>query len=105
MKCLVPESRFSPSERSRFSPSERSDTTLFSLDSLPVSDLTELPYPLLEEASGHFDQRPYKEGGHKLGCGGFGEVFHCRLHLLGSLKEVAVKALLSKVGVVILLGR
>lgn len=78
--------------------SEASDATHFSLESLPVSNLTEVSYQILEDACGHFDQTPYKEGGHKLGSGGFGEVFYCHLNLLGTEREVAVKALLSKVG-------
>ena len=59
----------------------------------------EIPYQVLEEASGNFNQLPYKEGGHKLGEGGFGEVFHCLLRLGGGAPvEAAVKVLSNKVG-------
>ena len=59
----------------------------------------QIPYHVLEEASGNFDQLPYKEGGHKLGEGGFGEVFHCLLRLGGGAPvEAAVKVLSNKVG-------
>ena len=61
-----------------------------------MSGLAEVPYAVLEEACGHFDLVPYSDGGHRLGSGGFGEVFHCRLQLQGE-REVAVKALLTKV--------
>lgn len=77
--------------------SQISDMALFSLESLATSDLTEVSYAQLEEACGHFDDVLYREGGHKLGSGGFGEVYHCHLTLAGSAKEVAVKALISKV--------
>ena len=72
-------------------------SSVISLESLPTSDLPEVPYDVLKKASGHFDQLAYREGGHKLGSGGFGEVFHCQLNLLGAEREVAVKALLTKV--------
>lgn len=73
-----------------------SDWTVFSLDSLSPH-LTELTYSTLDNASGHFDQRSYRDGGHKLGSGGFGEVFYCKLEIGGKETEVAVKALLTKV--------
>ena len=69
-----------------------------SLESLPTSDLIEVAYGVLKEACGDFAELAYRDGGHKLGSGGFGEVFHCYLNLLGSEREVAVKALLTKVG-------
>ena len=105
---FVVESRsfFSVSECNHFdspsqiqSPSRASDATVFSLESLTVSDLVEVPYQVLEEASNHFDQVLYKDGGHMLGSGGFGEVFHCQVKLPGFTeeKEVAIKALLTKV--------
>lgn len=81
------------------SPSRASDATMFSLESLVVSDLAEVPYQVLEEASDHFDHVLYKDGGHMLGCGGFGEVFYCQVKLPGFTeeREVAIKALLTKV--------
>ena len=73
--------------------------SVFSLDSLSLSPhLTEIPYSTLDSASEHFDQRSFRDGGHKLGSGGFGEVFYCKLEIRGRETEVAVKALLSKVG-------
>ena len=75
-----------------------SEWTVFSLDSLSLSpDLSEVAYSLLERATGHFEQRSYRDGGHKLGSGGFGEVFYCKLEMRGRETEVAVKALLTKV--------
>ncbi len=71
---------------------------MFSLESLSLSPhLTEVAYAVLESASDHFDQRSLREGGHKLGSGGFGEVFYCKLEIKGRETEVAVKALLTKV--------
>ena len=75
-----------------------SEWTVFSLDSLSLSPhLTEVTYSVLDSASGHFEQRSYRDGGHKLGSGGFGEVFYCKLEIGGRETEVAVKALLTKV--------
>ena len=79
--------------------SETSEGTQFSLDSLSLSPhLTEIPYAVLDNASAHFDQTLFKDGGHKLGSGGFGEVFYCKLEMGEREREVAVKALLTKVG-------
>ena len=78
--------------------SEISEGTHFSLESLSLSPhLTELPYAVLDRACEHFNQTLFRDGGHKLGSGGFGEVFHCKLEMGGTEKEVAVKALLTKV--------
>ena len=75
-----------------------SEWTVFSLDSLSLSPhLTEVTYSVLDSASGHFEQKLYRDGGHKLGSGGFGEVFYCKLEIGGTETEVAVKALLTKV--------
>lgn len=64
----------------------------------PASDnLEEVRYEELVEATDHFDNTPYKEGGHKVGEGGFGEVFQCHLMLQNGLVHVAVKVLLNKV--------
>ena len=61
------------------------------------SGLEEVRYEVLLEATWHFDQTPYKEGGHKVGEGGFGEVFQCSLMLSRGRVHVAVKALLNQV--------
>ena len=59
-----------------------------------------VPYKTLLEVTGEFSQVPYEEGGHKLGEGGSGEVFHCTIstgqeeHGL----EVAVKVLGNRAG-------
>ena len=49
------------------------------------------------EATGQFDKTPYKEGGHKVGEGGFGEVFQCSLVLRTGPVHAAVKVLLNQV--------
>ena len=59
--------------------------------------LEEVKYEVLEEATAGFDRTPYKEGGHKVGEGGFGEVFQCSLVLQGGPVHAAVKVLLNKV--------
>lgn len=59
--------------------------------------LEEVDYEILLEATGQFDQTPYKEGGHKVGEGGFGEVFQCSLMLQKGRVHAAVKVLLNQV--------
>ena len=72
--------------------------TVFSFDALSLSaNLTEVAYSVLDGATLHFDPRPFQDGGHKLGSGGFGEVFHCELEMRGRTRQVAVKALLTQV--------
>ena len=80
-------------------PSDTSEAgTIFSFNSLSLSpNLTEVAYSVLDSATLHFDPRPYRDGGHKLGSGGFGEVFHCELEIRGTTRQVAVKALLTQV--------
>lgn len=39
----------------------------------------------------------YKDGGHKLGEGGFGKVFYCQIDISGTKKEIAVKVLSDQV--------
>lgn len=59
-----------------------------------------VPYKTLLEVTGGFSQVHYEEGGHKLGEGGSGEVFHCTISS-GEDKEgleVAVKVLGSRAG-------
>ena len=80
----------------RYSPRQATPTTT------PTNPLEELPYSLLDAATGGFDQLPYKEGGHKLGGGGFGEVFWCegvRVGRLVGMGALAVKLLHNKVHV------
>ncbi len=50
-----------------------------------------MPYSRILEATGGLDVTPHSSGGHKLGEGGFGEVFYCRLMIGGQEKEAAVK--------------
>ena len=57
-----------------------------------------VPYQLLSQATNGFAALPVKEGGCKVGEGGFGAVFRCRVPVLGREVEVAVKVLLSEVG-------
>ncbi len=59
--------------------------------------LEEVKYEVLMAATAGFDRTPYKEGGHKVGEGGFGEVFQCSLVLQGGPVHAAVKVLLNKV--------
>lgn len=59
--------------------------------------LEEVKYEVLVEATEQFDRTPYKEGGHKVGEGGFGEVFQCSLVLRNGPVTAAVKVLLNQV--------
>ena len=70
-----------------------------SLEAMPISstNLVKVEYKRLMSATSNFNQLSYKEGGNKLGEGGFGEVFHCRLSLGGRSLEIAVKVLSNKV--------
>lgn len=73
--------------------------------SLPLTGkehLVHLPYRVLQDATEQFDQTPYdSKGGHKLGEGGFGEVFYCRTKLSGDQQEdLAVKVLNKVVGTI-----
>lgn len=61
------------------------------------SGLEEVRYEVLLEATRQFDKTPYKEGGHKVGEGGFGEVFQCSLLLQKGRVHAAVKVLLNQV--------
>lgn len=71
----------------------------------PPDNLEEVKYDVLMEATENFDPTPYKEGGRKVGEGGFGEVFQCLLVLRSGPVHAAVKVLLNKVlsGVLLLL--
>lgn len=55
-----------------------------------------VPYATLHNATGGFSSVSYAQGGHKLGEGGSGEVFHCRISLVGGQgeQEIAVKVFL-----------
>lgn len=64
---------------------------------LTPAGLEEVRYEVLMEATAGFDRTPYKEGGHKVGEGGFGEVFQCSLVLQRGPVHAAVKVLLNKV--------
>lgn len=59
-----------------------------------------VPYKTLLEVTGGFSQVQYEEGGHKLGEGGSGEVFHCTISSGESQQgvEVAVKVLGNRAG-------
>lgn len=54
-----------------------------------------VPYETLHSATGGFSSALYAQGGHKLGEGGSGEVFHCKIPLMGGwgAQEIAVKVL------------
>lgn len=69
-----------------------------SLEAPPTpAGLEEVKYEVLMTATGQFDRTPYKEGGHKVGEGGFGEVFQCSLVLQNGPVNVAVKVLHNQV--------
>lgn len=52
-----------------------------------------VPYATLHNATEGFSSVSYAQGGHKLGEGGSGQVFHCRISLVGDQgeQEIAVK--------------
>ena len=56
-----------------------------------------IPYAFVAKATELFNEIPVSEGGHKLGQGGFGQVFYCKLKMGDHEKEVAVKAFSDKV--------
>lgn len=69
-----------------------------SLEAPPTpAGLEEVKYEVLKTATGQFDRTPYKDGGHKVGEGGFGEVFQCSLVLQNGPVNVAVKVLHNQV--------
>ena len=70
-----------------------SSTPSPSAPSLSTHDqrVTSVPHLHLQEAISTFDDTPLSEGGCKLGQGGFGTVYYCRLPLGGVETEVAVK--------------
>lgn len=69
-----------------------------SLEAPPTpAGLEEVKYEVLMTATSQFDRTPYKEGGHKVGEGGFGEVFQCSLVLQNGPVNVAVKVLHNQV--------
>ena len=76
-------------------PSEATPT-LFEPPPTPAG-LEEVRYEVLVGATSRFDRTPYKDGGHKVGEGGFGEVFQCILTLQDGPIHAAVKVLLNKV--------
>ena len=65
--------------------------------STPPQGPAEIAYSSLQKGTNSFSQLPYKEGGHKLGEGGFGEVFYCRTVVHERAVETAVKVLNSMV--------
>ena len=75
------------------------DTPTFSPFEAPPTPagLEEVKYEVLLDATGQFDRAPYKEGGHKIGEGGFGEVFQCSLVLKSGPVHAAVKVFLNQV--------
>jgi hypothetical protein len=58
-------------------------------------EVAAVPYQTILSATADFSPRPLAEGGHKLGEGGSGEVFHCSLSISGGQEriEIAVKVL------------
>ena len=71
------------------------DTSLLQKPENPQAyPVQEIKYPLLSEASDFFNERPYKEGGKRLGSGSFGTVYHGILRLEdGNFYEAAIKRL------------
>ncbi len=63
----------------------------------PPAHLEEVKYNVLADATHNFDKTPFTNGGHKVGEGGFGEVFQCWLTLREGRINTAVKVLLNKV--------
>ena len=60
----------------------------------PVQSLFEAKYWHVERASDYFNERPFREGGKRLGSGSFGTVYHGVLHSENGQKyEVAIKRL------------
>ena len=69
----------------------------FSISVTPSDHIEVVSFSVLVEATRNFDRTPYKDGGHKVGEGGFGEVFQCLLPLRNGTVHAAVKVLLNKV--------
>ncbi|XP_064390242.1 interleukin-1 receptor-associated kinase 4-like isoform X2 [Halichondria panicea] len=67
-----------------------------SSDDTTATGLPHVSYTQILEATGGLDETPHSSGGHKLGEGGFGEVFYSRLMIGGQEKEAAVKVLRKK---------
>ena len=59
--------------------------------------MEEIPYSVVVDATGNFSDEEWGEGGHKVGKGGFGQVYCCRLKLADKERVVAVKVLSKKV--------
>ena len=94
-KCSPPSSVATP-------PSGPPDTTPTKPVATPPDVLPGLPhvsYKVLLETTGGLDETPYSSGGHKLGEGGFGEVFYCQLVIREEKVEAAVKVLRKRVSV------
>ena len=84
--------------RDENTPSRSPPPSYVSLEAPPTpAGLEEIKYEVLMTATGQFDRTPYKEGGHKVGEGGFGEVFQCSLVLQNGPMNVAVKVLHNQV--------
>lgn len=49
------------------------------------------------KATGEFNETSFEDGGHKLGQGGFGQVFYCKMDLGEGMQEIAVKVFSDKV--------
>ena len=65
----------------------------------PAAPAISIPYETLHVATGGFSPLAHSQGGHKLGEGGSGEVFHCELSLEGGRpQDVAVKVFRSGTG-------
>lgn len=56
-----------------------------------------LSYEDVRQATGDFDDVPFTDGGHKLGQGGFGVVYHGQMNLGEGNREVAVKVFVDNV--------
>lgn len=56
-----------------------------------------MSYDDVLKATGEFNGTPFEDGGHKLGQGGFGQVFYCKMDLGEGTQEIAVKVFSDKV--------
>lgn len=94
--CKEDETVSSTSNSTSLSSSTKLSHDLLEAPPTPVG-LEEVKYEVLVEATDQFDDTLYKEGGHKVGEGGFGEVFHCSLILQNGPVHAAVKVLFNQV--------
>ena len=76
------------------SPSPAPTAPPISLESRPTRLV---PYDDVLKATCEFNETSFEDGGHKLGQGGFGQVFYCKMDLGEGMQEIAVKVFSDKV--------